>query len=571
MSAKARTPPARLRTGLLLAVVGGVMLPALAWVGLSAQLPPSAQRLAVLLMVMVQLVALSVAAWVLLTRRFLWPLERLTDRAQALTGERLSGALGDVGVDEFTPLVRALDEVGPRLAELHTRLRSAETQLQKSTMVDALTGLPNRGMMAELFGHESAAARRAGMSMALLHVGLDRFRTFNDTLGHAAGDELLVGMGRRIAATLRDSDFVCRSRGDEFLVLLPDASSWDRVARSAERLLRSIEQPLDLPRCGQRVSLSADIGIAMYPSDGSDFEALAHAAALALDRSKVLGRGLYSFYRPDLDQALRQRIETERELTSALERNEFELAFQPIVDASDGRPVGCEALLRWRHPQRGLLLPADFIEGARQCTLMGDIDAWVLDAACAQLASWRGQGLRPGKLALNLSVQQARNPALSDTLRAALQTHGLLPSDLELEVTEDAVLAEQGGAPKALARWRALGLGLTIDDFGTGYASLAQLRALRPERLKIDCSVVRGLARPSADRDLAEAMLAMARALDIEVVAEAVETEAQCHWLLDHGVVLQQGHLHGPPLLSTAYTAWLAEHARRPQPVALEA
>jgi diguanylate cyclase (GGDEF)-like protein len=271
--------------------------------------------------------------------------------------------------------------------------------------------------MGELFLHEAASARRMGRSLALLHLGLDRFRTVNDTLGHAVGDELLTGMGHRLAAALRDSDFICRLGGDEFLLLLPGCDGWDQVAAAAERLLRGIEVPLQLPRSGQLVSLSAGIGIAMYPSDGTVFNDLARAATLALERSKSLGRGLYSFYQPGLDQALRKRIETERELNHALEHGEFELFYQPVVDAGNGHVVGCEALLRWQHPQRGLLLPGAFMAGARACELMCDIDVWVLEAACADLARWRQAGLRPGRLAVNLSVQQARNPALSDTLR----------------------------------------------------------------------------------------------------------------------------------------------------------
>jgi len=305
------------------------------------------------------------------------------------------------------------------------------------------------------------------------------------------------------------------------------------------------------------VSLSASVGVAMYPSDGQDFEGLARAAALALDRSKSLGRGLYSFYQPGMDQALRVRIATERELSLALERDEFELHYQPVVDAAAGRVVGCEALLRWRHPRRGLLVPADFIEGARQCGLMCDIDAWVLNAACTDLAHWVGAGLQPGRLAINLSVQQARSPALSDTLRDALQRHGLSPAQLELEITEDTFLQESGGVPRALARWRALGLALTIDDFGTGYSSLSQLKTLRPERLKIDCSLVRGLPAVAEDCALAEAMLAMARALGIEVVAEGVETAAQRDWLLQRGCARQQGHWHGTPVPAPAFEAWL--------------
>jgi len=554
-----------LRAAVLLALVAGLLLPALLWLlaeavfGDALGASVERHRAAVLLMVAVQGAAAAGLTLHVLTRRFAWPLDRLAEHAHRLAALRPVSALGASAGEDFAPLAHELDDLRQRLLDLQADLRAGESRLHKAAMVDHLTGLPNRALMHELFGHESASARRHGHALALLRIGLDRFRTFNDTLGHAAGDELITGMAHRLAATLRDADFICRGTGDEFLVLLTGPPGWDRVATVAERLLRVVEEPLQLPRSGHVVSLSASVGIAMYPSDGSDFEGLARAASLALARSKTLGRGLYSFYQPGMDQALRQRIATERELARALERDEFELHYQPVVDAGSGRVVGCEALLRWQHPQRGLLAPGAFIEGARQCKLMCDIDAWVLNAACTDLAHWLDAGLQPGRVALNLSVQQARSPALSETLRDALERHGLSPAQLELEVTEDAFLNDPEGVPRALARWRALGLALTIDDFGVGYSSLSQLKTLRPERLKIDCSLVRGL--PDADEDcaLAEAMLAMARALGIEVVAEGVETAAQRHWLLQHGCTRQQGHLHGQPMPRGQFEAWLAD------------
>ena len=557
-------PALPLRSVLLLALVAGVLVPAVGWLLADALLDPApgqagqTRRAIVLLMVAVQGVAVAALTLRVLSRRLVDPLERLVGHAQSLASARSTAPLNWPAGDELEPLAYALDGLRGRFGEVQADLRASEQRLQKAQMFDSLTGLPNRTLMGEMFAHEAAAARRMGRSLALLHVGLDRFRSVNDTLGRAVGDELLTSMGHRIAAALRDADFICRSGSDEFLVLLPGCDGWDRVAAAAERLLRGIEQPLALPRSGQLVSLSAGIGIAMYPSDGTDFDPLARAATLALERSKTLGRGLYSFYQPDMDLALRCRIDTERELTHALEHDEFELFYQPVIDAGSGQLVGCEALLRWQHPRRGLLAPADFMAGARECGLMCDIDAWVLDAACTDMARWLASGHEPGRLAINLSVQQARNPALSDTLRRALEHHGLAPSQLELEITEDAFMHEAEGVPRVLARWRELGLALTIDDFGTGYASLLQLRKLRPERLKIDCSLVHGLPDGAEDRALAEAMLGMAQALQIEVVAEGVETAGQRDWLLERGCPRQQGHLHGQPMPAPLFEAWLA-------------
>jgi diguanylate cyclase (GGDEF)-like protein len=564
---------ASLRTGLLLGVLAAVFGPALLWL-LAALLPPDVLgqaaapwRAAVLLMVVVQGVTGAMLVLHLLARRLEEPLARLTEQAHALAALRPATTLPlRDQAPELQPLARGLDALRERTAQVQGELQAGKAKLRRAATHDALTGLPNRTLLQELFGHEAASARRQARSLALLRIGIDRLQTVNETLGHSVGEELLTGMAHRLAATLRDSDFICRGGGDEFLVLLSGPVGWDRVATAAERLLRCVEEPLQLPRSGQVLGASASLGIAMYPTDGSDFAGLERAASLALQRSRTLGRGLYSFYQPGLDQALRERIDAERELARALERDELTLVYQPMVDAGSGRVLGCEALLRWQHPERGLLAPADFIETARQCRLMADLDAWVLEAACGELAGWLGQGLAPGRLALNLSVQQARNPALSEALRDALDRHALVPAMLELEITEDAFLDDPDGVPRALARWRTLGLGLTVDDFGVGYSSLSQLRRLRPQRLKIDCSLVRGLPHDTEDCALAQAMLAMAAALGIEVLAEGVETAAQRKWLLAHGCALQQGHLHGMPMPAAAFAAWLA---RSPQPQAL--
>ena len=563
-----RLPSLSVRASLLLAVLAAVLVPALLWLLASAlpwslPAPAAPWRAAVLLLVVVQGVAGALLVLGLLSRRLEEPLARLTEQALGLAGLRPVATLAPAELaPELAPLAQGMDEVRQRVGQLQGELQAGRARLRKAAMYDTLTGLPNRTLLQELFGHEAASARRQGRSLALLRIGLDRLDTVSDTLGHSVGEELLTGMAHRLAATLRDADFLCRGGDDDFLVLLAGPVGWDRVASAAERLLRCVEQPLQLPRSGQLLGASASIGIAMYPSDGADFESLARAASLALQRSRTLGRGLYSFYQPALDQALRERIDAERELALALERDEFTLVYQPMLDARSGRVVGCEALLRWQHPRRGLLAPADFIDTARQCRLMADIDAWVLEAACAELARWLGQGLAPGRLALNLSVQQARNPALSEALRDALERHALVPAMLELELTEDAFLDDPDGVSRALARWRALGLGLTVDDFGVGYSSLSQLKRLRPQRLKIDCSLVRGLPHDAEDRALAQAMFAMAAALGIEVLAEGVETPAQQQWLLAQGCALQQGHLHGTPLPAEAFAAWLASRTR---------
>ncbi|HRD85539.1 MAG TPA: EAL domain-containing protein, partial [Rubrivivax sp.] len=490
-----------------------------------------------------------------LANRLLRPIDRLQQQAGTLARRDQSPALSWPRRDELGLLGEHLNQVRTQIHELIGELESKNSQLNKMAMFDHLTGLPNRTLLHEVFTHEAAAARRAGTSLALLFIDLDRFKTVNDTLGHAAGDELLVGISRRLVATLRESDVVCRMGGDEFIVLLPDPGQWSHVAGTADRLLRAIEEPLLLSQAGQMAQVSASMGIAMFPSDGADFDALSRTADLAMYRSKDLGRARYCFYHPDLDTAFRTRLELERELVRAIAENELVLHYQPQVDASSRRVVGCEALVRWQHPHRGLLMPSAFIETAEQTGLIRDLGQWTLEAACAQFAAWRDAGVGVGRIAVNVSALQAHDPQLPVAVRASLERHRMQPHELEIELTESTLLSDTEGAVRTVERLRELGTVLAIDDFGTGYSSLSYLKLLRPDKLKIDRSFVRDLPDDADDRSLTEAIVGIAHALDITVVAEGVEQEAQRDYLLGLGCRLQQGFLYGRPMSAAAFAA----------------
>ena len=354
-------------------------------------------------------------------------------------------------------------------------------------------------------------------------------------MGHAAGDELLLGVSQRLAATLRESDIVCRVSGDEFLVLLTQAGSWEQVSITAERLLRAIQTPMLLPRAAGTAQVSASIGIALFPGDADDFEALARCADLAMYKSKDMGKGRYSFYQPDLDIAFRSRLELERELLQAIANHELLLHYQPVFDMRDGRLVGCEALVRWLHPQRGLLMPGTFIQTAEETGLIRELGLWTLDAACAQLASWKAAGLHPGRIAVNVSALQFRDQRLPQVLHTALQTYDIQPGELELELTESTLMSDTEAAQATVASLRELGVALAIDDFGTGYSSLSYIKRLRPDKLKIDRSFVKDLPADADDRALTEAIVSIAQALSITVVAEGVETPEQRDYLLGLG------------------------------------
>jgi len=483
-----------------------------------------------------------------LSLRLLQPIHRLKLQASTLAAREAVPALPWRRRDELGQLGQHLNTVRNRIQELFEELETKNRQLGKMAMYDHLTGLPNRTLFRELFQQHAAEARRSRGSCALLFIDLDRFKAVNDSMGHAAGDELLLGISQRLTTTLREADIVCRVSGDEFLVLLPRAGAWEQVSATAERLLRAIQVPMLLQRAAGTAQVNASIGIAMYPTDGEDFEALARCADLAMYKSKDQGQGRYSFYHADLESAFRQRLQMESELRQAIARHELLLHYQPVFDVRSGRLVGCEALVRWMHPQRGLLMPGTFIQTAEETGLIRELGLWTLDAACAQLAAWKGAGLHPGRLAVNVSALQFRDQRLPQVLRHALDVHDIQPGELELELTESTLMADTEAAQGIVASLRELGVALAIDDFGTGYSSLSYIKRLRPDKLKIDRSFVKDLPADADDRALTEAIVSIAQALSITVVAEGVETAEQREYLLGQGCALQQGYLYAKPM-----------------------
>jgi diguanylate cyclase (GGDEF)-like protein len=478
-----------------------------------------------------------------LALRLLRPIDALKRQASGLAAREAQPMPDWTRGDELGQLGQDLNAVGAQIRELIAELEAKNQELRRMAMFDHLTGLPNRLLLRELFAHAAAAARRDGGSIALLFIDLDHFKGVNDTHGHSAGDELLVGVGQRLKTTLREADVVCRLGGDEFMVLLPRVESWDAVASMAERLARAVAAPMPLSGTTEPARVGASIGIAMFPDDSEDFDALARAADVAMYRSKELGRGRVSFYHADMDVTLRTRLALERELSAAIELSQLRLHYQPVIDARDGRIVGCEALVRWQHPERGLLMPDHFIDSAERTGLIEPLGRWVLDTACAQLAQWQQRGHATLQMAVNVSALQLHDPSFAERVHRTMARHRLGPQVLVLELTETTLLADGDAARRAVAALHDQGVQLAVDDFGTGYSSLAALKLVRPDRLKIDRSFVRDLPGEGADMALAEAIFAMASALDISVVAEGVETEAQRDWLLVRGGHLQQGWL----------------------------
>ncbi len=422
----------------------------------------------------------------------------------------------------------------------------AEDRIRYLATHDSLTGLHNRATFTELLSHAMAAASHDGHRVAVAFVDLDRFKVVNDSLGHAAGDRLLCEVASRLRAAVRDSDAIARLGGDEFVVLLQDCESDDDIAVVSDKMLRAVLAPLHLGPHECRIS--ASIGLARYPFDGADAATLMKNADLAMYLAKESGKNNYQFYNEAISTRSEARLAVESRLRGALDNDELSLAYQPKVDASRNQIVGVEALLRWNNPVLGQVSPVEFIPIAEDTGLILPIGRWVLREACSQAVRWRSAGLRPVPVAVNLSPRQFGAPNLVDDIATILAETGLDPRLLELEVTEGAVMPDPGRAATLLAMIKALGVRIAIDDFGTGYSSLSQLKQLPIDTLKVDRSFVTHIPDNSEDGAITEAIIAMAKTLDLKVVAEGVESADQLAFLNNLSCDEIQGYYFSRPL-----------------------
>jgi diguanylate cyclase (GGDEF)-like protein len=503
-------------------------------------------QLAALQVVLGMLVLLAV-----LNGRLLAPIRRLKQQASEIASRADVAPVDWSRRDELGQLGQHLNEVHSQIDELFDQLEAQKAELEKIALHDPLTGLPNRRLFGELTQAAVAAAQRDHGKLALLFIDIDRFKSVNDSLGHAAGDRLLRTIAERLRGAVRASDVVCRHSGDEFTVLLRNAEQWDEVAATADRLLKEVEAPLSLN--GRDVTVSSSIGIALYPADAADHEELVRHADTAMYAAKNLGRARYSFFRAEFNVQLLATLQLEQELVRALEHNEFVLHYQPQVASTTGALLGCEALIRWNHPERGMVPPAQFIGVAEQCGLIADIGAWTLRAACAQIAQWKAARIPFGSVAVNVSALEFRNHRLVDTLTQAMSEFGVAPDELEIEITESVLMTDTDTTHRIVERLHALGVRLAVDDFGTGYSSLAYLKHLRPSKVKIDRSFVRDLSEDESDRVLVKAIVQLAHTLEISVVAEGVETTEQRDFLRRIGCNVLQGYLISRPQPAAAF------------------
>jgi diguanylate cyclase (GGDEF)-like protein/PAS domain S-box-containing protein len=437
-----------------------------------------------------------------------------------------------------------------------TLQKEAEQHIKRLAYYDTLTHLPNRALLTQRAELALALAARRKAQLAVLFLDLDRFKEVNDALGHAEGDALLVQAAAHIKRLIRETDTACRLGGDEFVILLPDVGM-NEARQAAERLSATFRQPFAVAGHSLRVTLS--IGIALYPADGTDFDTLLKNADSALYKAKQAGRNTLMFYDREMNSATFGQLVLESQLREAIDSDQLLPYFQPKVRLSDGMVIGAEALVRWHHPQRGLIPPGQFIPIAESSDLIVALGDWMLEAVCQQLVHWRQLGLAPVSIAVNLTARHFRERGFAQQLQELLSSYGLAPQLLELELTESALLEVGAGTGDTLLALQKLGVGLAIDDFGTGYSSLSYLKRLPITVLKIDQSFVCDLATDQEDRILAATIVTLGHSLGLKVVAEGVETEEQRGILLEQGCDFAQGYFFAPPMPAQAFTEWLSK------------
>jgi diguanylate cyclase (GGDEF)-like protein len=451
-----------------------------------------------------------------------------------------------------------------RDADLHERLSGladqAATALQNLELLekvshmawhDALTGLPNRRLFEDRVEQELVRSRRVGEPVCMFFVDIDHFKSVNDTLGHAAGDDLIQQVSQRLVDTVRRQDTVARVGGDEFAILLPGLSDQLSIDQLAQRSLEAMSAPFQV--FDELVQTSASIGIAMAPDHGDSYDELLSRADEAMYRAKGRGRNAFHMYAGSVVDAEAGRLaiderELQADLVQALDHDEFFVLYQPYIDLQTTQVVGVEALVRWRHPTLGVLEPSSFISTAERSDVIVALDAWVLQQTCRQARVWLDHGLSPLRLSVNLASRDLSSPALFDTIDRTLDETGIDPSLLELEITERVVLDRMGPAKENIERLRRLGVRFTIDDFGTGHSSLSRIGSFPVSTLKIDQSFVQVLGPDGESNSLVSAIISMADRLGLACVAEGVETSLQSRVLLQRGCTTAQGYFFSPPL-----------------------
>jgi diguanylate cyclase (GGDEF)-like protein/PAS domain S-box-containing protein len=450
---------------------------------------------------------------------------------------------------QWTSIHGLVDETGALLNHVAvfadiSKAKKVEEQLHHLANHDALTGLPNQQLLNERLNLALERARNAGRKLAVALIDLDHFKMINETLGHVSGDRFLYQVATRLVQAAQRDDLIARWGGDEFVVVMEAVAGPREAVERLHRFVDALDAPVRLT--GREIMPAASIGVSLFPDDGSDASGLIQAADTAMYRAKDSGRNRVEFYTSQMTEAAQRRFALAVELRQALRNDEFVLHYQPQVNAADGRLIGFEALVRWQHPDKGLVPPGQFIALAEELGLIADIGVWVLRQACAQLRAWREACSFDYQIAVNVAPGQLE-PGFVDVLHSALEDYGVPPQLIEVEITESA-LQPTSEIVALLAEIRQLGVKLAIDDFGTGYSSLAHLKHFPVDRFKIDKSFVDGVPQQKHDVAIARTVIALGKSLDINVLAEGVETAEQIAFLRAEGVDAIQGYAFGRPM-----------------------
>jgi diguanylate cyclase (GGDEF)-like protein/PAS domain S-box-containing protein len=450
-----------------------------------------------------------------------------------------------------------------------TDRKRAEELISYQAYHDILTDLPNRILFKDRLGLALIQAKRKNTELAVMFIDLDRFKLVNDTLGHVKGDELLQQAALRLKECLRRGDTLARQGGDEFTIVLPELRDRSDACMVADKFLECLHAPFDLD--GHQVHISASIGIAIYPGDGETIDELLRHADIAMYQVKAVGKNGHSFYHTSMQDVSHQKIALEQSLRQALEHDELEMYYQPQVDVVTGRIVGAEGLMRWNHPQRGLLTAGEFLPFAEENGLMLPISDWMIGALCRDMHKWNGVSDVPVRLSLNLSPQYLDRGDFFEKMKSALARHGIPPSQVEVEITENICIRNPQYAIEQLNKLCQLGVSVAIDDFGTGYSSLSYLHRFPIHTIKIDQSFVKEIHDEESHYPVILAIISIARGLGMNLVAEGVETEAQARYLQANGCTTMQGYFYYRPIALPNFIAALRNQAAAPGAIAIQA
>ena len=480
-------------------------------------------------------------------------IQEMRDRGEVVTRKVTIGARDEIG-----QLVQTFNMMTEKLQNTTV----SRDVLQYQATHDELTGLPNRSLLADRLEQAILIARRHGRQLAVLFVDLDNFKLINDSLGHDTGDAVLKTIAGRLQEAVRSSDTVSRQAGDEFVIILPDLQASENAAVVARKIIEGVARPMML--ADHDLSVTCSIGISAFPKDGESVSELLKNADTALYRTKEQGKDGFQFFTPEMNARLYERVQMERELRRALEQEEFVLYYQPKVSLHTGQIVGMESLIRWQHPQRGIVSPGEFISLAEETGLIAPIGKWVLRTACLQAKAWQEAGLPRLPVAVNVSVRQFKSDMLIAEVSRAIHDAGVDPAIVELEVTESLLMLDTARVQSILGGLKDLGLCLTMDDFGTGYSSLGYLKRFPFDKLKLDISFVRDIIYDPDSAAIALAVIGMAHSLNLKVIAEGVETEGQMSYLRLHGCDEMQGYYFSRPLPAAEFERLVRERHSLP-------